>query len=112
MEYVQGQSLLESNEYLTEWRDGLKKIVDEFHSEGLVHGDLRDVNLLIPESDKTKVIIIDFDWGGKAGEVRYPDVCLHPDLGFTGRRPLTITVDDDNRTLGRALDKHRHMRKA
>ncbi|KZT02182.1 uncharacterized protein LAESUDRAFT_763121 [Laetiporus sulphureus 93-53] len=40
MEYVQGQSLLESHGYLTEWRDGLKKVVDEFHSKGLVHGDL------------------------------------------------------------------------
>ena len=47
----------------------IQKAVNKAVSEGLVHGDLRAPNILIT-NDGPK--IIDFDWSGKEGEVRYP----------------------------------------
>ncbi|KAI6030249.1 hypothetical protein EDC04DRAFT_3115486 [Pisolithus marmoratus] len=43
-----------------------------FHDAGFVHCDIRDVNIMVPKSDRTQFTIIDFDWAGRAGEVRYP----------------------------------------
>ena len=37
---------------------------------GLVHEDVREYNLLTNEAGDVK--LIDFDWAGKAGTVRYP----------------------------------------
>ncbi|KAF5347277.1 hypothetical protein D9756_009996 [Leucocoprinus leucothites] len=47
----------------------IKQAIDLLHSHDLVFGDLRPPNILV--SDET-VMIIDFDWCGKAGEARYP----------------------------------------
>ena len=49
----------------------LKKLVESFHRVGLVHGDIRDTNLLV-NVDKVGFMLIDFDWGGEVGTVRYP----------------------------------------
>ena len=40
--------------------------MENFHLEGLVHGDLRDANILCKEE---YVMLLDFDCGGKDGEV-------------------------------------------
>jgi hypothetical protein len=51
----------------------LLELVRSFHSQNLVHGDLRDTNVLVWEDgEKLEVKLVDFDWGGEAGEVRYP----------------------------------------
>ena len=48
-------------------------LVRSFHAQNLVHGDLRDTNVLIREDgEQLKVKLVDFDWGGVEGEVRYP----------------------------------------
>jgi hypothetical protein len=51
-------------------------IVQKLHDNGFVHGDVRDVNVLVdPETltkDDCSVHLIDFDWAGKDQEVRYP----------------------------------------
>ncbi|KAH8914301.1 hypothetical protein BT69DRAFT_1314695 [Atractiella rhizophila] len=44
--------------------DGINGILDELHQRGLVHGDVRDVNLLVSQSDPVRVMLI--------GEVKYP----------------------------------------
>jgi tRNA A-37 threonylcarbamoyl transferase component Bud32 len=50
-----------------------------FHDAGYVHGDIRDTNILVDinslasdYAENVKVHLIDFDWAGKAGEVKYP----------------------------------------
>ncbi|ESK86345.1 hypothetical protein Moror_5052 [Moniliophthora roreri MCA 2997] len=53
------------------------EIVQKLHSEGLVHGDIRDVNLLVDNDSllsggDVRVHFIDFDWAGLAGEAKYP----------------------------------------
>ena len=40
------------------------------HYEGYVHGDLRPPNIVVP-TDNT-IRILDIDWAGKEGDVRYP----------------------------------------
>ncbi|KAG5349563.1 hypothetical protein C0989_003113, partial [Termitomyces sp. Mn162] len=54
----------------------VKIIVQTLHQNGFVHGDIRAANLLIDPaslaSDDVQVHLIDFDWAGRAGEVRYP----------------------------------------
>ena len=48
----------------------LKTTVNKMHDKGYVHGDLRPQNILVL-TDNT-ICILDFDWAGKEGEVRYP----------------------------------------
>ncbi|KAI6095799.1 hypothetical protein EDD16DRAFT_1778249 [Pisolithus croceorrhizus] len=57
-----------------------------FHEAGFVHGDIRDTNIMVSKSDNTQFRIIDFDWAGIAGEVRYP-AFLNPEV----RRPEGAT---------------------
>jgi len=48
----------------------VREAVSILHKAGFVHGDLRKPNVLFTEEGEIK--IIDFDWCGKEGEVRYP----------------------------------------
>lgn len=51
-------------------RDKLLDCLRSLHNDGMVHGDIRDTNLLVGPDDDIK--LIDFDWAGQFGEVRYP----------------------------------------
>ncbi|KAI5988677.1 hypothetical protein F5J12DRAFT_865256 [Pisolithus orientalis] len=53
-------------------RLGIRGQLMTLHELKLVHGDVRDTNILVKTDDRTKVMIIDFDWAGKIDEVRYP----------------------------------------
>ncbi|KAI1783031.1 hypothetical protein LXA43DRAFT_840938, partial [Ganoderma leucocontextum] len=51
-------------------------------AKGLVHGDLRPPNVVLQRcknSGANMAYLIDFDWAGKEGEVRYPSY-LNPDV--------------------------------
>ncbi|ESK87100.1 hypothetical protein Moror_11907 [Moniliophthora roreri MCA 2997] len=57
--------------------EDLKRAVGTLHDQGYVFGDLRSSNILVePEPDgegrRIRVALVDFDWAGKEGEVRYP----------------------------------------
>ncbi|KAH6905113.1 protein kinase subdomain-containing protein PKL/ccin9 [Coprinopsis sp. MPI-PUGE-AT-0042] len=71
------------------------------HEAGLVHGDLRLLNILCRGSD---FWIIDFDWAGKEGEAEYPGSDLNYELRV-GRTAgdLKIRREDDMRILGNTL---------
>lgn len=88
-----------------EWADELQELVESFHAEGLVHGDLRAPNIIC---DRNRVMLVDFDLGGKEGEVSYPDGPLNFDLTI-GRVRIDrmITKDDDLRILKRTLKSAR-----
>ncbi|TDL24163.1 hypothetical protein BD410DRAFT_896881 [Rickenella mellea] len=46
------------------------------HDAKLVHGDIRDTNLLVrvkADAQEVSVMLVDYDWAGLEGEVYYPD---------------------------------------
>ncbi|KAF8646503.1 hypothetical protein AX16_007180 [Volvariella volvacea WC 439] len=57
-------------------KDALTTFVRALHSKGFVHGDLRNVNVFVRDDDDTGTStdfqLLDFDWAGRVGEVRYP----------------------------------------
>lgn len=100
MEYVSSAthpSASRRRDLLDNWRNDLTTLMREFHNAGLVHGDLREPNILC---DGEKVILVDFDWGGRVGEVSYPTSRLCDELleGRNNTNPK-ITKDDDVRVL-------------
>jgi len=52
--------------------DALKTNISQLHQKGYGHGDLRATNILVSKSDPKRYMIVDFDWAGKLGTVRYP----------------------------------------
>ncbi|KZT63438.1 hypothetical protein DAEQUDRAFT_770621, partial [Daedalea quercina L-15889] len=56
----------------------LRKAVETLHADDFVFGDLREPNVMIAGDGNVK--LIDFDWSGRVGEVRYPyDIALDED---------------------------------
>ena len=57
--------------YVTEhgakWEKDLTQLVRDFHEEGLVHGDLRATNFIVPTDRPENILLIDSDWGREAG---------------------------------------------
>ena len=108
MEYIEsGVSITRSPllpTHRNRWAEELKCLVDKIHSKGLVHGDLRDANILCKGDS---LMLVDFDWGGKDGEVFYPTGNLNHELreGRASNNNLRITKEDDRRVLGRTLAK-------
>jgi len=81
----------------------LGDLMDAFHKRDFVHGDLRDANIICKNDS---VMLIDFDWGGKEGEVSYPTSNLNAEL-LQGRvsGDLRVTKEDDRRVLKNTLAK-------
>ena len=83
MDYVEGGELWDRRKASPARVDSLRSAVKMLHDQGFVFGDLRSPNVLV-EGDRA--VLIDFDWCGKEGEVRYPsDILLekaqwHPDV--------------------------------
>ena len=82
----------------TQLQQMVTELVASFHAQNLVHGAIRDSNLLVRVKDgKLGMKLIDFDWGGREGEVRYPALINK----FTVVRPSSviggqlITTDHD-----------------
>ncbi|KAK2463915.1 hypothetical protein APHAL10511_004087 [Amanita phalloides] len=111
MEYIQsgvpitGSSHSPKNQQ--RWIAELEGLVADFHGKDLVHGDLRDSNIMC-EGDS--MMLLDFDWAGKDGEVFYPTGNLNDEL-LQGRvsKDLRITKEDDRRVLKITLDKTRRV---
>lgn len=51
--------------------DELKTMLEALHQMSFVHGDVRDANVMV-KTDRSGWRLVDFDWSGKIGEVRYP----------------------------------------
>lgn len=54
----------------------IQRVVKELHSGGFVHGDIRNVNMVMShrrtEEEAQKVFLLDFDWAGPEGHTIYP----------------------------------------
>ncbi|KAF5316485.1 hypothetical protein D9619_006107 [Psilocybe cf. subviscida] len=103
MEWLMDAESMQAQHYLSQREELLVELVNGFHEKDLVHGDLRYVNILC-EAPSDKVWLVDFDWGGKAGEVAYPTWLLDGEL-VRGRESsdLIIRKEDDLRILRATL---------
>jgi hypothetical protein len=93
MEFLEGRMLSEESSYSPAICEAIRNAVKLLHGQGLVHGDLRVPNIMVtPTANGDTAKIVDFDWAGKNGEVKYPhDVNLHAKLGWAkGVRPLGL----------------------
>ncbi|KAH9007210.1 hypothetical protein EDB86DRAFT_3069881 [Lactarius hatsudake] len=83
------------------WVHDLTTLVRSFHDQGLVHGDLRQPNMICRGE---RIMLIDFDWGGRLGVASYPHAQLNPQLTI-GRQSVDgeITKDDDDRILQQTI---------
>lgn len=80
MEFVDGQTLAEltlKKEEKEQVRKRLQETLYLSHCNRLVFGDLRPPNVVITTAIKD-VKIIDFDWAGEEGQVKYP--CHWPNI--------------------------------
>ena len=100
MEYIVGQSLHECCNILThtqkqDIKDKLKNALQIMKTANFVHGDLRLPNIMI-ESTTTSPFIIDFDWAGISGDVKYP-INLNPSVRWPddARSGLPIRTTHD-----------------
>ena len=50
----------------------LRGMLIQMHQHGYVHGDVRNVNVMIKNDPDRPVMLVDFVWTGKIGEARYP----------------------------------------
>ncbi|KAG2072092.1 hypothetical protein BDR04DRAFT_1052092 [Suillus decipiens] len=52
--------------------DAIAKALRSLHEEGYVHGDIRNINIMVKRDCSPGFKLMDFDWSGIIGEVRYP----------------------------------------
>lgn len=60
-----------SHEEKQRLREELSSKLTDLHQMDFVHGDVRDANVMV-RKDRLGWKLVDFDWSGKIGEVRYP----------------------------------------
>ena len=111
MEHVEPSTLITQSENLKyhrdRWTAELERLLDGIHAMDLVHGDLRDVNIICKGDT---VMLVDFDWGGQVGEAVYPTFNLNPELLWQrGSDSLKITKEDDKRVLRKTFSKIRNV---
>jgi tRNA A-37 threonylcarbamoyl transferase component Bud32 len=72
----------------------LEKILDCLSTGGMVHGDFRMANIMLKPGEEEKAMVIDFDWAGEAGTVRYP-VTRSEEFDYPGRPGEPIEAKHD-----------------
>ena len=99
MEFVTSACHFFESEFIQEcgqrWLDKMDKMVAAIHGAGYVHGDLRPPNFVV---DGKKLLLIDFDWGGKEGDATFPDIELQRIIRID-RNDTMITKAHDDRVL-------------
>jgi len=66
--------------------DDITAKLGSFHDTGYVHGDICDTNIMVSKSDEKRFMIIDFDWAGKIGKMKYSACVNRIDI----RRPSDV----------------------
>ena len=74
MDFIEGCRVDDDKPHLPEKvLEPLRGAIFALHDAGLVHGDLRGPNVIVSEGSGGKhAMLLDFDWGGKEGDVFYP----------------------------------------
>ena len=79
-----------------------ERILDKLHERNFVHGDLRLPNFIL---DGDQVKLIDFDWAGEAGSVKYPFLINNTVKWADGVVPGNLILHEhDCFQIKRALD--------
>ncbi|KAG2052546.1 hypothetical protein BDR06DRAFT_515094 [Suillus hirtellus] len=96
MEYVDGTTACSSLRLPRSFHQELEDAIKYCHGKGFVFGDLRKPNIMITKDGKVQ--LIDFDWAGRKGEVKYP-VSTSPAInwpkGAQGLGPILEEHDRD-----------------
>jgi len=66
-DYVELHQLSGTPQLLDKIRDTLSRL----HQAGYVHSYIRDTNIMVAKNAEPSFMLVDFDWAGKLGEVRY-----------------------------------------
>jgi hypothetical protein len=64
--------LFDKNVLPADTREHIRVRLVELHQAHFVHGDVRDVNIMVRKDGKPGYMLVDFDWSGVIGEARYP----------------------------------------
>ena len=93
-----------SSALVERWKKNIGDLVRKFNEKGWVHGDLRPANFVFTKNPP-KMLLVDFDWGGKHDQVEFPDLPLNDELRvkndqLCGRR---ITEQHDRDCLTRVF---------
>jgi serine/threonine protein kinase len=67
-----GYQLLDDSPVMDSFVSEVREKVISLHQAGYVHGDIRTTNIMVKKSRQPGIFLIDFDWAGVIGEVRYP----------------------------------------
>ncbi|KAJ7724232.1 hypothetical protein B0H16DRAFT_1333673, partial [Mycena metata] len=111
MEFIPGQTLSLAQATGSIIADNVPQVLTEvltaLHDEGFVFGDLRGPNIILPDDRSRSVVLLDFDWAGKAGEARYPinlssGVKWPPDAQGLGK----ITSSHDDYMLRQIIEEY------
>ena len=86
-------------------RRDVSQALELLHGQGLVFGDLREVNVLYFEKDD-RALLVDFDSVGRDGKDRYSG-CLNPDaeLGVEGLQKPNMEKSHDTENMGRLMGR-------
>jgi hypothetical protein len=89
-----------TQEGVTRLREGLEAL----HREGVVHGDVREANILVDSNGDAQ--LIDFDWSERVGMAQYPSL-LNRELGWVSgvKAGHLITLKHDNGMFGLYLSE-------
>ncbi|KAF8215826.1 hypothetical protein K438DRAFT_1659099 [Mycena galopus ATCC 62051] len=108
MEYIPDAEVTEVGGITDLHRTKLIGAITAVHNNNLVLGDLRLANLLISGDH---LYLIDFEWSGKEGEVRYPeDINANLDWADGVAGMAKITAQHDEYRLHRILGGHSDVR--
>jgi len=72
----------------------IEAILECLGTAGMVHGDFRMANVMLKPGEEERAVLIDFDWAGEVGEVKYP-VTRSDGLGYPGEPGGPIGAGDD-----------------
>ena len=60
--------------------EAIRTQLKTLHARQMVHGDIRDTNILVRKDDRTKFMIVNFEWGGVEDVTRYPPYVNYTDI--------------------------------
>ncbi|CAA7265766.1 unnamed protein product [Cyclocybe aegerita] len=101
-EFISGHSDQLDDDSRNSLLDSLKASLSQFHQANYVHGDMRNSNIMVKKSGLDgSFLLVDFDWSGTIGEVRYPlninnVTVTRPSGAFDGE---LITAEHDTEML-------------
>ena len=90
MDFVDGTyELLEDSPFKLSFSTEVGEKLASLHQAGYVHGDIRATNIMVKKNGEQGIMLLDCDWAGVIGEIRYP---------------MNVNVTDVRRPEG-AIDK-------